>query len=102
MLENTEKCPVCGSMNASRVHHQSSQWGELRPEMQFCEECGCVYVDTSARENAKYFRRFEERRKAIEEKEKAEDRRFVEEVLRKCKKINHDWSGGSEKTGGDL
>ena len=95
MLENTEKCPVCGSMNASRVHHHSSQWGELRPEMQFCEECGCVYVDTSARENAKYFRRFEEERAA-------QAKRVEEEIQRKWKKIVHDWSGGSEKTGGDL
>lgn len=92
MLENTEKCPVCGSMNASRVHHQSSQWGELRPEMQFCEECGCVYVDTSARENAKYFRRFEEERAA-------QAKRVEEEIQRKVKSF---WSGGGEKTGGDL
>lgn len=95
MLENYEKCPVCGSMNASRVHHQSSQWGELRPEMQFCEECGCVYVDTSARENAKYFRRFEEERAA-------QSRRVEEEIQRKVKSFFQDRSGGSEKTGGDL
>lgn len=86
MLENYEKCPVCGSMNASRVRHQSSQWGELSPEMQFCEDCGCVYVDTSARENAKYFRQLEEKRKAIEEKEQEEFLRFIEESIRKCKK----------------
>lgn len=95
MLENTEKCPVCGSMNASRVHHQSSQWGELRPEMQFCEECGCVYVDTSARENAKYFRRFEEERAA-------QAKRVEEEIKRKVKSFLQDRSGDSAKTGGDL
>lgn len=83
---NTEKCPVCGSTNASRVYHSSSHWGGLSPNMQFCEDCGCVYVDKYVRESAKRIRRNEEERAT-------QAQRVEEEIQRKVKSFCQDRSG---------